>query len=159
MLVFSIARGGRGGGSFGRLVDVLGDTASLDSPEGLALDRAPGAERLLVASFLDSRIVEFDLAPHGRKHLRAQNVRAAAAANATAAEAPRRRARRRRSKRRRRSISNDSRLRSRSEEEDVGLRDARDDDDDDFDDFDPNDPPAPPHTLALGTPVDLEAMV
>jgi len=45
--------------SSGRFIDAFGDSGSLDSPEGLALNR--DATILYAASFLDSRIVAFDL--------------------------------------------------------------------------------------------------
>ena len=43
----------------GEFLDSLGDSTSLDSPEGIAI--SPDGETLLVASFLDSRIVAFDI--------------------------------------------------------------------------------------------------
>ena len=77
VLVFSTDR--RRGGGFGAVLDVLGGPGLLASPEGLALDAAssPGARaRLFVASFLDSRVVEFDLAAHAAEHARAKRARA-----------------------------------------------------------------------------------
>lgn len=43
----------------GRFVDAMGDSDTLDSPEGLAL--SPDGNTLFVASFLDSRIVSFQI--------------------------------------------------------------------------------------------------
>jgi len=43
----------------GRFLDALGDPSVIDSPEGLAL--SPDGSTLLVASFLNSRLVAFDL--------------------------------------------------------------------------------------------------
>ena len=43
----------------GEFLGAVGDSESLDSPEGLAL--SPDGRTLVVASFLDSRIVAFDL--------------------------------------------------------------------------------------------------
>jgi len=48
--------------SSGRFLDALGDSDSLDSPEGIAV--SDDGSELFVASFLDSRIVAFDIAPH-----------------------------------------------------------------------------------------------
>ena len=45
----------------GEFLGHIGDTDTLDSPEGLAL--SPDGSRLYVASFLDSRVVVFDTAP------------------------------------------------------------------------------------------------
>jgi DNA-binding beta-propeller fold protein YncE len=47
--------------STGRFVDALGNSDTLDSPEGLAL--SPDGRTLFVASFLDSRIVAFRIGP------------------------------------------------------------------------------------------------
>lgn len=44
----------------GEFLGALGDSESLDSPEGIAI--SPDGSTLVVASFLDSRIVAFDLA-------------------------------------------------------------------------------------------------
>ena len=51
VLVFDVASG--------RFIDALGDSDSLDSPEGIAISTDGGT--LYVASFLNSRILAFDI--------------------------------------------------------------------------------------------------